>query len=94
VNIYPYYHTLYGIKATLESFGYKDYYVETDDLRPGMIIVTSTEEIPKDVKFYIEDARPIATFIEYRLFISTAGKKACFCFGPPAKDCPMHGNGL
>lgn len=80
--------TIAEIEGHLRMLGYPDARVYSEEV--GYITVQTEEFLSVEEMASLECIRSISTQFRFIRVPKWARKETCFCFGPPAKDCPIH----
>jgi hypothetical protein len=76
--------TIHEMTQILSLNGYENFIISTSSEKPGMVTI-ETDYDSYRISDLLEPYRPIGVQFVYI-------GKSCFCFGPPAKNCPKHGD--
>lgn len=79
------------IVSHLQKLGHTDFRVYLDSDEDGYITVETEDYLPESTIASLQDFLPMGSSYHFYRIPSWAKKDKCFCFGPPSKDCPIHG---
>lgn len=83
-RLVPYVGTIHSLVMILLAFDIQEFRISVEQV--GDIFIETEKSLSAEVIGWLEQYRPIGAEFHFKY-----GAMGCHCFGPPAKDCPIHG---